>query len=158
MFILSEYQESMSLGVWKVFHSAVHHVCVNDYNAEQLAVWSSSDVDLQKWNAKIKALSPFVILKENQVVGYADVQENGYIDHFFVHADFQSKGVGNILMTALLNKSKHLNRLYSHVSITAKSFFSHYGFSVVANNSAIIRGVKLDNFIMEKVQNPHIPP
>ena len=41
---------------------------------------------------------PFVAEIEGQIVGYADLQEDGYIDHFFVSGSMARRGVGSALM------------------------------------------------------------
>ena len=46
---------------------------------------------------------------------------------------------------------KRLERLYSHVSITAKPFFEHFGFKVVNPQQVEIRGEILTNYVMEKI-------
>ncbi len=47
-------------------------------------------------------------------------------------------------------KAKGVTRFYSHVSITAKPFFAHFGFDVVKAQEVEIRGQVLSNYIMEK--------
>ena len=63
------------------------------------------------------------------------------------------KGIGKALMQQLLNKANQANikRLYSHVNITAKPFFQHYGFQVVKAQQVNIRGQVLTNYVMEKL-------
>jgi len=42
-----------------------------------------------------------------------------------------------------------LTKLFAEVSITARKFFERQGFIRKRDNVAVIRGVKLANFIME---------
>jgi putative acetyltransferase len=85
-------------------------------------------------------------------VGYADLQSSGLIDHFFVHGKYQSMGVGGALMNAILEKEHSMTKLYSHVSITAKPFFQHYGFTVKKVQEVEIRGCKIKNNVMELIR------
>jgi putative acetyltransferase len=80
------------------------------------------------------------------------LQSDGYIDHFYCHLDYQGKGVGKALMRALMDKGEQtgIQRYYSHVSITAKPFFEHFGFEIVKQQSVEVRGAALTNFMMEK--------
>ncbi|QOQ70987.1 hypothetical protein [Photobacterium damselae] len=43
-----------------------------------------------------------------------------------------------------------LQKLYSEVSITARPFFEQYGFKVVTVQKVALRGIVLDNFLMQK--------
>jgi putative acetyltransferase len=84
-------------------------------------------------------------------VGYADVQPDGHIDHFFV-APPSRQGVGSALMRAILERAaeRHFAELYSEVSITARPFFERFGFVVEAPQQVTVRGVVFDNFRMRK--------
>ena len=85
-----------------------------------------------------------------EVVGYADIQKDGYIDHFYVSGNFQSRGVGQALMSKLLAQQLDVKKAYSNVSITARPFFEKHGFMLVKENLVQIRGIGLVNFTMEK--------
>jgi putative acetyltransferase len=81
------------------------------------------------------------------MAGYADLQESGYIDHFFVAGPFASRGVGTALMEHLhlVAQKRHILELSSDVSLTAEPFFAKYGFVVEARNSIVVRGVTMFN-------------
>ena len=87
---------------------------------------------------------------DGEVIGYADIQKDGYIDHFYVSGNFQSSGVGKALMITLLTQRLDAKKAYSNVSITAKPFFEKYGFKVVKENVVHIRDIGLVNFTMER--------
>ena len=89
-----------------------------------------------------------VALRGDKVVGYGDVQADGYIDHFFVHGAHQRQGVGAALMQTLLKQEKP--RYYSNVSDTAKGFFEFYGFAVLKRQQVLLNGVTLHNSYMER--------
>ena len=44
-----------------------------------------------------------------------------------------------------------VTRFFSEVSITAKPFYEHFGFTVVNEQEVDMRGVTLTNYVMEKV-------
>lgn len=105
------------------------------------------------FEAYISRCKPFVVVEGAQILGYSDLQPDGLIDHFYCHHQAQRRGVGSLLMNTIFNKAKQakLDRLYSFVSITAKPFYLHFGFKVVRPNEAEIRGVLLNNFLMERL-------
>lgn len=98
-------------------------------------------------------MKPFVAEVNGQVVGFADLQQDGYIDHFFCHADYQGVGVGRALMAHIfaVGREKGVSRYYSAVSITARPFFERYGFHVVKEQQMEVNGLLLSNFLMEKL-------
>ena len=44
-----------------------------------------------------------------------------------------------------------VSRYFSEVSITARPFYEHLGFTVVNEQEVEMRGVKLTNYVMEEV-------
>ncbi|KAA8701490.1 GNAT family N-acetyltransferase [Pseudomonas cannabina] len=42
-------------------------------------------------------MNPFVAVLDDHIVGYADVQASGYIDHFFVSGFHARQGIGQRL-------------------------------------------------------------
>jgi putative acetyltransferase len=43
-----------------------------------------------------------------------------------------------------------LRSLFSHISLTAQPFFSHFGFEIEKDRTVIVRGVALRSAIMRK--------
>ena len=136
--------------LFDVFSSAIKEVCSKDYTPEQINAWLPSSYDADKWKSLMDKLKPYIAKVDGQVAGYADLQKDGYIDHFFVSARHQSQGVATALMDTLLKAGAGHDRLYAHVSITARPFFEHKGFSVVSENVVVREGVGLKNYIMER--------
>lgn len=136
----------------QVFMSSVHEVANGFYTKKQLDVWAPSTYDEQQWAAKIAALRPFVAEVDGYVAGYADLQDSGYIDHFFVSGQFAGLGVGSALMAHIhqVATARAIPELSAHVSLAAESFFSKHGFLVVKRQSVIVRGVPMENMLMVK--------
>lgn len=138
-----------------LFYYTVRKICINDYTDAQVSAWAPNIYVAEDWNKKIALLNPFIVLLDGQVVGYADLQPDGYVDHFFCHWQHQGKGVGTALMQQLIAEgARNFNhRLYANVSLTAKPFFERHGFTVAKQQSVDIRGQTLTNFLMEKELN-----
>lgn len=98
----------------------------------------------------MRAIRPHVVEFEHRIVAYADVQSNGYIDHFFVSGDHARKGAGALLMTHILGIAEvsRMKTLTSHVSVTAQPFFARFGFHIVEVRRNEIRGVIVPNALM----------
>ena len=134
-------------------YATIRQVNRKDYTEQQLQAWAPDEYNEAEWLARISAMNPLVATLGDVVVGFADVQDDGYIDHFFCHSDYQGQGIGKALMNEILaiSQLKSVKRLYSHVSITARPFFERYGFYVVREQQVDIRGKILTNFVMERL-------
>ena len=110
----------------RVFMSSVHALASDCYTQEQLDAWAPAAYDKQRWADKIIALRPFVATVEGRVTGYADLQESGYIDHFFVSGDFSGRGVGSELMRHIHEAAAKRGslQLSAHGSLSGEAFFS----------------------------------
>ncbi|MBD7959128.1 GNAT family N-acetyltransferase [Comamonas avium] len=135
-----------------VFYSAVHDTASQDYTPEQVDAWAPADIDPELWAGHMRALLPFVVEHEEEIVGYADIQPNGYIDHFFISGPYARQGVGTLLMKHIQKEAQLLGiaEMTSDVSKTAEPFFLRHGFQVVKRGFPIRRGVTLQNALMRK--------
>ena len=149
---LREYRPQDAEHLHGVFHAAVRAIGPADYSAEQLAAWAPEVWARHEWQLKLDALAPFIVEEAGAVVGYADLQPSGYVDHFFVHPRWQRQGAGGLLMQAIHRKAtaRSLRRLFADVSHTARPFFERWGFSVLRAQVVGVRGASLENFRMEK--------
>lgn len=139
--------------LWEVFHAAIHGTASADYTQEQLDAWSPAAIDQERWAERMRGIAPFVAEEAGKIIGYADVQDDGYIDHFFVAPAAGRRGVGSVLMRRIHERAaeRGLTSLNSNVSITARPFFEHWGFVVEAEQRPIARGVPMTNFLMRKM-------
>jgi putative acetyltransferase len=149
---IRRFQPGEELALFEVFYSAIHLIARNDYSEEQLNAWAPLDLDRELWVDRINGINPFVAEIDGQPVGYADVQLNGYIDHFFVCGHHSRQGVGKALMDVIHSEAKRLNltELTSNVSQTAQPFFDRFGFVIVERKKSVIRGIELRNALMRK--------
>nr|WP_282450319.1 GNAT family N-acetyltransferase [Vibrio sp. 1CM24A] len=139
--------------MWEIFFHTVRNVNVRDYSQQQVEAWAPSSFDFALWKKRMNGLQPFVAELDGCVVGYTDLQPNGLIDHFFCHHEYQGKGVGKALMEHVftVGRVRGISRYFSEVSITARPFYEHLGFKVVNEQEVEMRGVKLTNYVMEKI-------
>lgn len=135
-----------------VFHSAVHEVASRDYTPLQVATWAPDDLDPAWWAERIGGIAPFVAEEDGAPVGYADLQADGYIDHFFVAGHAGRRGVGRALMETLHERAaeRGLHQMHSHVSLTAQPFFLRFGFAIEAQRPVELDGVGFSTALMRK--------
>jgi len=146
---LRRFQTADAAILRELLTETVRQVNKRDYTPAQIAAWAPDDYDRQAWLERLQRNQPFVAEIDGSIVGFADVQTDGYIDHFFCSASSQGQGVGRALMNKLL--AHNYPRFYANVSITARPFFEHFGFRLVREQQVIVRGEKLTNYLMEKL-------
>ena len=133
----------------RLFYETVHTVNAADYTPEQLDAWATGKKPLETWDRSFRANTTLVAESGGQIVGFADMDAGGYLDHLFVHRDFQRRGIATALCDAL-EAACPCARYTTHASITARPFFLARGYRVVQAQQVERRGVELTNFVMEK--------
>ena len=137
----------------RLFFNTIRNVNIRDYTLEQVSVWAPDEIDDEKWRVRMEGIAPFVCVENARIVGYADVQTSGYIDHFYVHHEWQRQGVGSLLFSRLVEQATEyggVTELTSEVSITARPFFESKGFQVVREQEVEVQGLILHNFKMRR--------
>ena len=145
MFI-REYQSSDCEELTKLFYNTVHTVNAKDYTEEQLDAWATGQVDLNKWDQPLREHYSIVAVENEMLVSFGDIDESGYLDHLFVHADYQGKGIGTMICNRL--EQAVSGNIITHASITARPFFEKRGYRVVKEQQVERQGVFLTNFEM----------
>lgn len=135
-----------------LFIAAVSQLTCAHYTPAQRRVWQAAADDVDDWRHRMRQLRPFVVELAGSVAGYADLQPDGLIDHFYVSPRFARQGVGKMLMGEILRRAQEANisLLYAYVSLTAQPFFRMAGFSFLSANIVCRDGVFLNNGLMEK--------
>ncbi len=153
MIKIRKFQIGDEFALWQMKLNTIRHVNSRDYSPEQVQAWAPDVYDAAKWSERVRAMDPFVAEIDGQIVGFADHQSDGYIDHFFCHHQYQGQGIGKALMQSLMDsgQEKKLPRFYSHVSITAKPFFERCGFRAIAKQAVEVNGQVLTNYVMERI-------
>jgi len=152
MITLRDFRPGDEPALRAVYQSAIREVARRDYTQEQVDAWAPQVWDAPRWAARMQGILPFVAERAGVVVGYADLQPSGYIDHFFVAAAAGGQGVGGLLMRRIHQRAQELGvgELTSEVSRTAQPFYLHFGFEVVDQHTTVVRGVALQYAAMHK--------
>lgn len=155
MLIIKKYEKGNEKTLWQIKYQTIRKINIKNYSEQQVKAWAPEIFDAEQWSKRLIDMNPYVAEIDGTIVGYADIQADGYIDHFFCHYQYQGQGIGKALMQALFKdaQAKKAKRFYSHVSITAKPFFEHFGFRVIKEQRVKIQGQLLTNFVMEKTHD-----
>lgn len=152
MIVLRDYRPEDAAAIAELYTTSVHTVCVADYDATQREAWAPRPPDLARWQARLASKRPVVAEREGEVVGFAELEADGHIDCFYVHAGHQGAGIGSRLMAELERRARAagLHRLYAEVSHTARPAFLRWGFRVIRENPVEVRGVRMSNWCMDR--------
>ena len=134
----------------ELFYETVHTVNRKDYTREQVDAWADGQVDLEAWNRSFLEHHTVVAWESGQLAGFGDMARDGYLDRLYVHKDFQGRGIASAICDELERTSGRA-AFTVHASITSRSFFEKRGYRMVKEQQVERHGVKLTNFIMEKL-------
>lgn len=148
--LIREYQPSDCREIAELFYQTVHTVNAKDYPKEQLEVWASGVVDLEKWSRSFLEHYTLVAVEDGKITGFGDIDDTGYLDRLYVHKDYQNMGIATALCDRLEQKVQE--KITTHASITARPFFEKRGYKLVKEQQVERQGLFLKNFIMEKVK------
>lgn len=147
--LIRKYQSKDCEEMAQLFYNTVHTVNAKDYTKEQLDVWATGSVDLEKWNKSFMEHYTVVAVEDEKIIGFGDMDRTGYLDRLYVHKDYQNKGVASQIVKELEGKIE-AEKYITHASITAKDFFERRGYSVVKEQQVERGGILLTNYVMEK--------
>jgi putative acetyltransferase len=150
--MIRRYQPGDESAIWDVYFRATHESNSRDYHADLLNRWAPADQDMREWRERCLQKNPFVAVIEDRIVGMAELEEDGFIDYFYVSPDFEGQGVGSKMLARIESEAVEMNlsELTADVSLTAKEFFKSRGFIVTEARSNVIIGHLAPNFAMSK--------
>ncbi|MGQ1840136.1 GNAT family N-acetyltransferase [Kocuria turfanensis] len=153
---LRPYRPSDAQATLKVFLRAIRLTASHDYTPEQIAAWADEDIDVDQWHAARDAAKTQVACDGEHVLGFTDVDARGYIDMMFIDPAYARRGVATALLewAARTAASHGAPELTTHASLTARPFFEAHGFTVLAEQHPVRRGVELRSFVMHRPLRP----
>lgn len=146
--VIRQYKSSDCNTLINLFYNTVHSINSKDYNKEQLNVWAVENVDENEWNLSFLEHYTIVAVKDNIIVGFGDIDKSGYLDRLYVHKDYQNRGIATRICNALENFIEP-NKVTTHASITAKTFFENRGYKVIKEQQVERKSILLTNYVME---------
>lgn len=144
----SEYFEE----VLSLMKNTIRTVNSNDYNSDQITAWITK-IDPIKLKSSLRANTTLIALINNKLVGFVDMDSSGYLDHLYVHKDYQKQNIGENLVLSIekeLHKNNNLTKFSTYASITSLNFFLKLNYKVIKENTVSINSVNLTNYLLEK--------
>lgn len=129
----------------RLFYQTVHSINAKDYTKEQLDAWATGKVNLQDWDKSFREHKTVVAVKNEEIVGFGDIDKSGYLDRLYVHKNYQRQGIASAICDRL-ERSVNGKRITTPASITAKPFFEKRGYIVVKEQQVVRHAVYLKNY------------
>ncbi|MCG8594719.1 MAG: GNAT family N-acetyltransferase [Kiloniellales bacterium] len=136
----------------RLFRETVHMVGAGHYTPEELAAWAPEDLDLDRWKDRLARNRALIAEDDGEISGFAELSPEGVVDMLFVHKDRQGRGIASALLAELEAEAGKagFDLLTTQASRIAKPFFLSRGFALLAAQRVECRGLRIENFRMEK--------
>src|SRR5690625_3263345 len=102
-----------------LFYETVHSINAVDYSIEQLNAWAPIDeieIKLENWRESLSDNYAYVAEIDNKIIGFCNMDNNGHLNRFYIHKDFQKQGIA----TDLVHEEICLYEISTEASITEK--------------------------------------
>lgn len=137
----------------ELYQNTVLNINRKDYSQEEVEDWASCGDDINRF-VELFAEQYYIVAidEQDKIVGFASVNDSGYMHTLFVHQDCQRQGIATLLYNHLKKyaQARGAKRLSSEVSITAKPFFEKQGFHVDEVQNRRANNLCLINYKMSK--------
>lgn len=152
MAVVRDYESGDAGSICRLFYETVRTVNLGDYSPEQVRAWAPEIPDPAAWHERMAGRHTLVADEGGEVVGFAELEEDGHLDMLYCRADAVGRGVGSLLYAAVEERARGLGlgRISTEASITARPFFGRRGFAVLRRNTVWREGTALTNFSMQK--------
>ena len=149
---IRRYRPGDLAGLIALFRDTVRRVNGRDYSPQQVMAWAPDEIDARQWRHRFDNKIVWVADLDGAPVGFVDVARDGLIDMLYVHADHQGKGIASLLLRTVeaSARTRGLLRLFTEASITARPFFEHRGFRVIAPQRVMRWALEFVNYRMDK--------
>ncbi|HEY4921436.1 MAG TPA: GNAT family N-acetyltransferase [Xanthobacteraceae bacterium] len=146
------YRPNDLAGLIALFRDTVRRINGRDYSQQQVMAWAPDQIDARRWMHRFDSKEVWVADLDGAPVGFVDVARDGLIDMLYVHAEHQGIGIASLLLrTVEAGARAHgLLRLFTEASITARPFFEHRGFRVIAPQRVMRWAQEFLNYRMDK--------
>lgn len=150
--IVREYRLSDLTQISQLFYNTIHQINSRDYTSEQINVWAAEIKEESFWQERFKNDVVYVVEANNTILGFAEFKKTGYIDCFYVHHQWQGKGVGSLLINQIETEARKqdISLLFVEASITAMPFFRAKNFVIIREQEKLYKGHKFKQFYLEK--------
>ncbi len=96
--IIRNYEPKDLEEIIRLFKKTIFEINIADYDLAQVEAWSK--VDKLSFNDNLLATNSRIVVNQDEIVGFGNIDDRGYIDLFYISADYPSTIIG--ILTILL--------------------------------------------------------
>ena len=135
-----------------LFRQSVLKVTTHEYDYKQRQAWAARGTDALRWKSRIDNLYFLVAEQQEQLVGFAAIDDKGHLDLLYVHHDQQKKGIATNLLHAseAWARRQGITKTTTDASATARPFFECKGYYTTREQQNALEDQLLINYRMEK--------
>ncbi|MBD1915578.1 MULTISPECIES: GNAT family N-acetyltransferase [Cyanophyceae] len=123
------------------------------YSPAQVEAWAAVDAASPRFHQFILGVTTFVAENDTAILGFAGIGDDGYVASTYVRHDCLHRGIGSVLMQAVLThaQEKQIQRLYAEASEFSLGLFQKFGFSQYDTEVVDRNGVQFTRYLVERV-------
>lgn len=117
--IVRDYRGDEAGEICRLFYETVHSVNLRDYSSERVQAWAPALPDPEAWHGRMPGRHTLVVEGGDEVVGFAELEEDGHLDMFFVRSNVVGRRGGSLLYAAVEERARRLGigRIFTEASI-----------------------------------------
>ena len=149
--MIRNYRPGDARAIAEIFCTAIHGSAREFYTEAQCLAWSPREPDCPYWERRCAGKRPFVFVRNGEIAGFLELDDDGHIDCAYVRPDDQRQGVMSALIRQAIEtaSARGLERLFVEASIPARGVFEKSGFRLIRENRLKLRGECIRNYSME---------
>ena len=147
-----DYADDDLPAVAALFTASIHALAVAHYDAGQRAAWAPRPPDLAEWRYRLAGLQVRLAEADGALAGFIGFTGDGHIDLLYTAPEYARQGVAAMLYDETERRlaASGARVLCTEASLVAAPFFSRQGFTVVARQCVMRRGVSFLRYAMRK--------
>lgn len=138
-------------GCHQVFYRAVHEGTVNHYSPEERQAWAPDPTPSEAFETTLLQHFTIVATRHGKPIGFMSMGADGHLDLAYVSPDWMGHGIADKLYESVLRHSdaERIPILTTDASFLFRQFLLRRGWTSLARQSVIRRGVAIPNFRMQ---------
>lgn len=150
--ILRKYRESDLLNVVEVYRESVMSIGPEQYNEDQVKVWSSFPDDFDDFNNLLYSGHTYIAEFNNKLISFGTLNPIDHIAFIYTLGNYSKKGIASSIYFKLeqIAIQNGVFEIYTEASKIAKSFFVKVGFEIAEKEIAIRKELEFERYKMIK--------